>query len=112
MIRVVESTNPDWYRALCAGHTKRRRNRRKRLGKKHHDTKIVRPRIESVLRNWLRRGWSTSIYAEELLELAAEVKTELDDLEASYAAVYEEAPVEDEGFFVEQSWDDYGEAPF
>lgn len=93
-IRAVESTNPDWYRRLCANHTKCRKNKRKRCNHREHDTKIVRPRILGVLRRGLATGVLRSIYAEELLGYAGEIVDAIQAMEAAY----EEAELQELGF--------------
>jgi len=77
-IRGVNNENPEWYKELCSRHTVNRTNKRKRYGKKHHDTKISRKRIMETLGRLGAGKESKSIYAEELLELAKEVKEEFD----------------------------------
>ena len=77
-IRGVNNENPEWYKELCSRHTVNRTNKRKRYGKKHHDTKISRKRIMETLGRLGDGKESKSIYAEELLELAKEVKEEFD----------------------------------
>lgn len=71
-IRTVQNENPWWYQKLCSRHTVSRSNGRKRLGKKHHDTKISRRRIIQALTTLSSGKPARSIYAEELIELAVE----------------------------------------
>lgn len=109
-IRVVHSQNPGWYQQLCGGHAKVRsskRHPRKRQGHRKHDTKIVRARVESVIRTMLKTGRSSSIYAGEILGYARGI---LDEIAAMNAA-YEEAELQELGFTRSQL-DRMEDAPF
>lgn len=75
-VRTVQNENPWWYKELCLRHTVSRKNKRKRNGKKHHDTKIRRQHILSALRKLADGSECRSLYSEELVELAHEVEEE------------------------------------
>lgn len=85
-IRVVMNQNPEWYQELCSRHTVRRKNRRKRLGKKHHDTKIRRRRILEALAKLCAGIGTTSNYAFELLCLARDTLLEWEELREQYGS--------------------------
>jgi len=79
-IRVVDGTNPEWYQELCAKYlSTNRKNRKKRNGKKHDDTKIKRRRIIEALTLLSQGRMSRSIYAEDLLELARDLEEEWEE---------------------------------
>jgi hypothetical protein len=62
--RVAANRNCDWYRSLCKRHpSSRTRNKR------HHDTRIKRKNVASVLSRLLTVG-TRSKYAPELIRLA------------------------------------------
>ena len=76
MRRVAVEQNPVWYQDLCALHES---NRKKRRHKKHPDTRIKRRNVLSILRTIQKRGASISKYADELLEIAAELERSVFD---------------------------------
>lgn len=73
-VRVVTERNPEWWSDFTACYPKNRKVPRKN-GKP--DTRIVRKRIVQVLSLWLERGWTSSIYAEHLLEVAEQLQEEI-----------------------------------
>lgn len=78
-VRVVNGQNPEWYRELCSRYTVRRRNRRKRLGKKHHDTRIRRKRIIQALTTLSSGRGAKSWYADDLLRAAEDLLEEWEE---------------------------------
>ena len=69
-VRMVENRNPDWYRKLCARHTKNRSVPRIRKFK-FHDTKIVRGDVIKALER-IKNGDDRGVYAERLLPFIQE----------------------------------------
>lgn len=69
MIRVNMDENPRWYRNFCARHPSTRGVRRGKF-----DTVIRRIRTEQTLKRLIAGKHTNSIYADELLRLAAKVK--------------------------------------
>jgi len=76
-VRVINNTNPKWYQELCEKYpTTNRKNKLKRRGKKHHDTKIKRQRIIQALMTLSEGRMAQSIYANDLLELASDLQNQ------------------------------------
>ncbi len=72
-IREITSQNPGWYKDLCAAYITNRLKIRKRKNK-YSDTKIRRKQIYNVLKKLCGVGYTHSIYAEDLFEIARELK--------------------------------------
>ena len=62
-IRVVESSNPEWYQEFCADWPANRKRPRR---KKHFDTRIKRSHTERALKE-LAAGRANSKYAQRLI---------------------------------------------
>ncbi|MFN3925671.1 MAG: hypothetical protein ACK4K6_18870 [Pseudarthrobacter sp.] len=69
MIRVVQATNPEWYRRLCADYPKRRSRPR---NKRKPDTRIVRKTVRSILVNWIKTGRTRSMLKDDITRYAKE----------------------------------------
>lgn len=74
-VRLVETTNPDWYRQLCRMYPRSRQRNRK---EKFTDPNFCRSHIKGVLSRLLNGG-SSSQYAEVLVGMAREEREEWED---------------------------------
>lgn len=91
-IRVVNGQNPEWYQELCSQYTVHRRNTRKRLGKKHHDTRIRRKRIIQALTTLHAGRGARSWYADDLLRAAEDLWEEWEEEAEDVPAFESPAP--------------------
>lgn len=78
MIRVAYNQNVDWYRKLCECYSCTRY--KKRNPRKDY-TKIKRANIIYILSTLIKNGKSRSKYAEDLRDIAIEIKDMYDKLE-------------------------------
>ena len=72
MIRTVQQSNPEWYKALC-DKFQSNRNSRKGKYKKHGDTKIKRKHIIYLLKKLSQGIMIKSKYTDELCYIADEI---------------------------------------
>jgi len=67
------SQNPLWYRNFCSNHETNRKRKRKR---KIPDTIIKRKNIINALKTLIKNGYSQSLYRNELITIAENLKEE------------------------------------